>query len=240
MNKIYQFLIVAFLLIGCKTERQSLTKITYHPTSIDNSITPDDTLSTLIKPYKEKLDKKMNQVLSSTPVDLVKWGEVNTLGNFTCDATREYVENHTEAKVDICLMNNGGLRSNIFAGDILVRNIYKLMPFDNKLIIIYLKGDEMMDLINMVAKNKEAISGLLLKLEGDKVVDAKVNGEDFDPNKEYAILTSDYLYHGGDNMSFLKKGTGYIDLELMIRDVLLEYCKSKPNGIVVDNKSRII
>ncbi|NME67755.1 5'-nucleotidase C-terminal domain-containing protein [Flammeovirga aprica] len=240
MNKFYQFLIVTFLLAGCKTEKQNLTQITYQPTSVDNTIAPDDSLTNLVKPYKEKLDKKMNQVLSSTSIDLVIWGGVNTLGNFVCDATKEYVENHTDTKVDICLMNNGGLRSNIFKGDITTRHIYKLMPFDNQLITIKLKGELMLGLINMVAKNKEATSGLVVKLNKDEIVEAKINGTDFDPHKEYTILTSDYLYHGGDNMTFLENGTGFMDHELMIRDVLLEYCKSKPNGIIVDNKPRII
>lgn len=241
MRKKYYLLL--FLLVGwssCKNEKPQLTSIEYHTQSVDVSIKKEKNLTEMVFPYKVKLDKKMDEVLSSTSIDLTLDREINTLGNFVCDATMQYVETNTDKKIDICIMNNGGMRAAIFKGDITARSIYKLMPFDNKLITVKLKGEAMQELFDLVAKRREATSGLIMTVKAESPVNPMIEGEIFDFEKEYTVLTSDYLYHGGDNMTFFQKGTDFEDVNFLIRNVLVEYCKENPNGVVVDAKPRLL
>ena len=45
------------------------------------------------------------------------------------------------------------------------------------------------------------------------------------PNKNYHILTTDYLANGGDNMTFFKKASNYINTEVLLRDVIIDYIR---------------
>lgn len=234
--------LIVFLLffISCKETRSKLEEIKYTTHKVDNSISEDQELTNIILPYKKQLDAKMNNKLSYTSIDLKIEREVNTLGNFVCDASMEYVVSKKEEEIDICIMNNGGLRAAIFKGDITARNIFKLMPFDNKLVVVTMKGEAMQELFDLVAQRREAIGGFVMKVENDSPVNPMINGQLFDFDKEYKVLTSDYLFYGGDNMTFFQKGSNFQDLNLMMRDVLLDYCKEYPNGITVDTNPRYL
>ena len=54
------------------------------------------------------------------------YGE-SILGNWSSDVVR------SSAKADIGIQNNGGLRTDINAGDITVGSIFYFMPFDNEI-----------------------------------------------------------------------------------------------------------
>ena len=54
------------------------------------------------------------------------------LGNFVTDLCLRQYSNIA----DICVMNNGGLRSNLTKGEITRGDIYTLMPFENELVIL--------------------------------------------------------------------------------------------------------
>ena len=50
-------------------------------------------------------------------------------------------------KHDICVMNNGGLRSTLAKGKITRGDIYTLMPFENKLVILELDRESYLELL---------------------------------------------------------------------------------------------
>ena len=61
----------------------------------------------------------MNEIISFTKSDLIKNKPVGNLGNFVTNLCLSYAE------ADICIMNNGGLRSSINKGNITVGMIYE-------------------------------------------------------------------------------------------------------------------
>ena len=81
------------------------------------------------------------------------------------------------------------------------------MPFENKLVVVELSGSMVQELFNYLLERKEAhpVSGTIISLKNDKISTILIQGKKFDRNKNYKVLTHDYLQHGGDNMSFFTK-----------------------------------
>ena len=78
----------------------------------------------------------MNEVLTYSKINLTKKGSESLLGNFVTDLCLEQFSD----QADICIMNNGGLRFPLPKGEVTIGDIYKLMPFENKLVVLELNG----------------------------------------------------------------------------------------------------
>ncbi|OYU97067.1 MAG: hypothetical protein CFE21_01910 [Bacteroidetes bacterium B1(2017)] len=177
----------------------------------------------MIAPYKAKLDSLMNIRIMVASADLKKEQPEGSLGNMVCDVLMRY------AKVkgvtpDFCILNNGGLRIPVlYKGDIFIRTVYELMPFDNQLVLLKVKGSKVAELLDVMALNNGApVSGLRMIIENERATAIEINGKQFDINKDYFILTSDYLANGGDKAEALKNPIEKIDLHALIRDALIE------------------
>src|SRR5690606_41093913 len=120
-----------FLLIftSCNRQIYQVTKSeTNTNTSINENLKDDSELDEIIEPYKEKLDGEMNRVISYTPIDLNKKGFNSPLANLNCDMVLEesnliYEKFHHE-KIDMCLLNYGGIRRTFTKGNITVGDVY--------------------------------------------------------------------------------------------------------------------
>ena len=186
----------------------------------------------IISPYKENLDKTMNEVLSFSMDTYSKNdGDYNTaVGNLMADAVFELTsplfKSRTGKNIDMVLLNHGGIRSNLPKGNITTKTAYSLMPFENSIVVTALKGSVILEMTNYLKSFKKAhpISGLELVLNADnsyrKIL---VGGKSVDSEKTYYVATNDYLYKGGDRMDFFKKSDTLYDLNYKIRNVLLDY-----------------
>ena len=157
----------------------------------------------------------MSKVLSQNANDLVKdrkHPRLNTaISNLFGDVTYEIVspiyKKRTGNDIDFVLMNWGGIRADLAKGPVTVGDAYALMPFENEVVIVTMKGEKVQ-----------------ITQDG-KIVKFTINGKPFDPNATYRVATSDYLFNGGDAMYFFgnpiqKEDTGY-----KIRNVLIDYFK---------------
>tara|TARA_B100000508_G_scaffold55003_2_gene42613 strand:- start:10844 stop:11554 length:711 start_codon:yes stop_codon:yes gene_type:complete len=186
------------------------------------AITPkDDSLEAFIKPYKNELSFEMDKVIGYASDDLVRARPEGALGNFVTDATLSYLERNSIIPEDkyICIMNHGGLRAPISKGNITVGDIYKLMPFDNTVVIAKLPMHAMDSICNyLVQKGGEPISGF--KMEKAKC--SLNNSVDLDT---LYVVTSDYLFNGGDHMDFFEKNYSNVNTGIFLRDMLLDEVK---------------
>ncbi|WP_419868633.1 5'-nucleotidase C-terminal domain-containing protein [Chryseobacterium sp. CT-SW4] len=236
-----------FLLLGiglvaltsCKTTSLQVANVqTQKNISINKEIQSDAEFVKIIEPYKQKLDKEMNQKISHTSVDLSKLGDNSNLGNlladFTFDGADEWTQKNLQKNVDAALINIGGIRTSIGKGDILLKSVYEVMPFENEVIIVKMKGSDLQGLFNYYAKTQvnNPVSHLYIETINGKPVKSLINGKTVDPNQDYYIATSDYLALGGDNMSFFAKGES-IPTGIKLRDLFIEYFKK--NAEIVPN-----
>lgn len=236
MYKKYFLLALSFLVFfSCKKEMH-VSKIEGKRIEINDSINGVSEIEEFIKPYREHVNKNLDSVISySVDTFTKKDGELNTaIGNMFADAVIEQCspifEKQTGNKIDMVLLNHGGIRSILSKGDVTTRTAYQIMPFENTTVVVEMNGEAIQDLITYLQKAKRAhpISGLSLILDSENnVKEAKINGNAIESDKIYYVATNDYLYNGGDRMNFFKKGTTVHDINYKLRNVLIDYFHKK-------------
>ncbi|SDD89520.1 5'-nucleotidase, C-terminal domain [Riemerella columbipharyngis] len=196
----------------------------------------DTEINSIIAPYKKEMDCRMDEKISHTSMDLDKNGDNSTLGNLLADytyaAAREWAKKNNIPSVDAAVINIGSIRSTIGRGDILLRHIYEVMPFENQLVIVKFKGKDIQGLFDYYAKTKKnnPISHLVISVEKGKITKALIDGKPIDESRDYYIATNDYLALGGDNMWFFGKGE-IIDTNEKLRDIFIREFKKHPEVV---------
>lgn len=243
--KLLHILFCILVFSSCKETEKYLTKITAKNIAIDSNIMPSVNIDSIIVPYKEKLNADMQEVLCYSPIKLEKndGNMQSALGNLMADMCFEMAnpifEKNTNESIDFALFNYGGIRASIPAGEITKENAFKLMPFNNELVAVKLTGEKISELVTYFINNKIAhpLSKNIELIIQKSNYNLKINGEEFDDNKSYTVLTSDYLQEGGDKMDFFKKPTKLIKLDYKIRDAIIDYfIKTDTLQPVIDNR----
>ncbi len=231
-NKLLLLGIALVSLTACKTTSSQLVHVeTQKNISINNELKSDEELAKFIEPYTLKLNKEMNQKISHTQVDLTKEGDNSNLGNlladYTFDGADKWAKTNLGRTIDAALINIGGIRTTIGKGDILLKNVYEVMPFENEVIIVKFKGSDLMGLFEYYAKYQKnnPVSHLYIETNQGSVSKALINGKTINPYQDYYVATSDYLALGGDNMKFFSKGE-MIPTGIKLRDLFIEYFKN--------------
>ena len=249
----FKYLLISFVFLivfNCKQNKDTfLHKIEGKRISINDSLEGDKNIEAFIKPFREHINNDLDSVIAYSVGNYSpKDGDLeNAIGNFLADITYEQAnpiyKKRTGKDIDLVLLNNGGIRSGISKGNLTSRIAYKIMPFENSVVVTELKGKQIKELINYLAKAKRAnpIAKLSLKLDADdEVIEALLNGKPIDYTKTYNVGTIDYLYNGGSGMHFLKKNNvGFHPLDYKLRNVIIDYLK-KTDTINLTTDGRFI
>ena len=197
---------------------------------VDNSI--DSTIYKIILPYQAKIDFQMDRLLCYTKNDLIKGMPEGNLGNLICDLSLET----SKQKADMCIMNNGGLRSIILKGQITERDIFKVMPFENELVVLNLHKDEFYQMLKYVTKRGGEPLGGIKVVQSKDTIRYTLNNKVSIYKDSISVLTTDYLANGGDKMNFFKNKVQK-KLNIKLRDAIINYCKKQDTlNIILDQR----
>ena len=239
------FLLVFLLILtSCDHRIYQVTQTEFQPnTSINGNLNSDNEILQIIEPYKEKLDGEMNRVISYTPIDLNKNGFNSPLANLNCDMVLEesnliYEKLHNQ-KIEMCLLNHGGIRRTFTKGNITVGDVYELMPFENQALVVTLSGEQILKMVKFLsdANVGHPVSGIQFKPGDENSI--LINSEKFDKNKTYTVVTNDYLQKGGDEMYFFANPVEMEFLDVKLRDLMLQYFE-KHDTVQVNLDKRIL
>jgi len=225
------FISLVLIAVSCNSNKNHLAKISAKTIAIDSTIISDSDITSIIDPYKQKLSSEMNKILCYALVDFVKYdGNMqSSLGNLMADLSYEIAnpifKELTNSNIDFVLFNYGGMRAIIPKTEVTTEVAYKLMPFENQLVVATLSGTKVIELFNYFTNRKRAhplSKQVQLTIKGDEYA-LLINGKPFDKNKTYNVLTSDYLQNGGDNMVFFKEPKKLTNLNLKVREAIIQY-----------------
>ena len=228
MRNLYIY-IVAFLLTSACASSYQITEIVSSEQKFTTDYEKEDTLiAHEIIPYREQLESSMNGVIAYAIKDMNKAQPESTLGNLLADATLEIARKNSTKSVDIGIINYGGIRvPSINKGEVTLGNIYEIMPFDNYLVIIELKGSVLQEVCNLIAsKGGWPIAGVTFKIKENKAVNVQVGAKALDSSLIYRVAISDYLAGGGDNLAMLKE-LAFENTNILLRDAFIEYFKNE-------------
>lgn len=221
----YSFIYLAlltFLLEGCVN--YNLQSFEGGSADLTSSISSNARAEKIIAPYRLSLEATMSEVLNQSEVVMERNQPEGLLGNFVADLCMDQLSMHTDLEADFCLLNNGGLRTPLPKGDITRGKIYELMPFENQLVVIHLKGQAMRNLVTYLIKcGGMPVSNFRMKTKDDDPIHIYVGNEQIDFDRTYRVLTSDYLARGGDSMSFFKQNEKWENSQLKIRDAIINH-----------------
>jgi 2',3'-cyclic-nucleotide 2'-phosphodiesterase (5'-nucleotidase family) len=140
-----------------------------------------------------------------------------------------------DVDADVSIYNSGGIRENIYKGDVTLGDVYAVYPFDNVLTILDIKGRDLRELVNSAASGSLPFGGKVkLVVSGGALKSATVDGKQIDDNKTYTVATIDYLANLG--RYGLQNATNKRMSVDFIRDYFGEYFKyiADRNGGYID------
>lgn len=229
----FVLILTIFSVVSCAEKKAHLAKVEGKQINISDNLPLTNSVEQFIAPYRTHIDDDLNSVLAYSPKTVDKKGSWQTsIGNLQSTitlASANKIFNLREAKsVDICLLNHGGIRSVINKGNVTTRTAFELMPFENNLVVASLKGEQILEMIQFFIKEKKPhpLAGLTFTIDKDNVPkNILIQNQPLDLQKIYFVATNDYLYNGGDNMTFFNKATKLYDLDYKLRNIWIDYFK---------------
>ncbi len=242
----------------------------------DNAISAPDLLgiensvTTAVAEATDELNAKLSQVVAHTavkltvddptavdeagkPIRIIRRAETN-LGDLCADAYRD------QSGAQIALVNGGGIRTNIEAGDITLNNILKVHPFGNEMCVVEVTGQQVLDALEYGARDVPnecggfmQVSGLTYEIhtyipsscthdernmftgvDGEyRVKNVKVGGEDLDVTKTYTLASHNYMLLGdGDGMAMFRGAKVLKEGVKLDNQVLIDYIVDTLGGVV--------
>ena len=210
------------------------------------------------------LNEKLGEVVASTQVDLVikdpatgvrivRTAETN-LGDLCADAYRD------QSGADVAIVNGGGVRDIIKAGEITLNDILKVHPFGNAMCVIEVTGQQIQDALEFGAKDVPSEFGGFLQVSGMtydihtyipssvKMDEAKmfvgvegeyrvknilVGGEPLDVTKTYTLASHNYKLKGNGDGYTMFDGCKILQDEVKLdNQVLMDYITGTLGGVV--------
>ena len=232
--KLFVIFLTYLLFTSCSQQKNNLTKIEGKQIAITDKEKQNPEFENFIKPYREHIDNDLSSILAYSPETLDKSnGKWQTaIGNLLADITLQRGNTLFLARekktLDLCILNHGGIRSILPKGNVTTRTAYEIMPFENSLVVIALKGEQIFELVDyfIATKKPHPLSGITFTINKDNIAkNILVQGKPVQKEAVYYVATNDYLSNGGDNMNFFKKGIQTFDLDYKLRNILIDYFK---------------
>lgn len=146
---------------------------------------------------------------------------------------------------DLAVQNSGGLRDDLPAGPIRRQHLQAVMPFENQLLLVSITGRQLSRLLQVGSSGAHGIlqiaggsyhfdpsatggedqngDGTLEAWETDRLCSATVGDAPIDPDRTYQIVTTDFLYGGGDHLGPAFADASVVAQGPLLRDALITY-----------------
>lgn len=188
----------------------------------------DSNAAKLLKPYRHGVDSLMvvKVATSTKTLDSAEPALLNMVTDFVLQKGSEL----TAANIDLAIMNKGGIRRSLPEGDITKGMIITMLPFENHITVLELKGIDLKAALDVMAgRHGDGVSkGVKITYDDHtgKCTGISINGQRIEDNRIYRIATIDYLANGGDYMKPFTNGRIIGKSEQILYDDLLDYLES--------------
>ncbi|MDX1623470.1 MAG: 5'-nucleotidase C-terminal domain-containing protein [Gemmatimonadota bacterium] len=155
----------------------------------------------------------------------------------------------------VALMNGGGIRARLDAGDVTYEDVFRVQPFQNTLMRLELTAEQLRRALDHVVDDRlGAVSGIRFTFDptrpvGDRIVDATLtdgdvavvrDGEAVDPDATYTVTANNFMASGGSGYDALTEAVSATNTGLVDSEILAEYLDQLPQPVRYDPQGRII
>ena len=169
----------------------------------------------------------LKEVIGWSAEELRREGPNCKLSNWIVDHMIDDVAKITGKKVDVGIINSGGIRVDLPKGAVIKDDLVSMLPFKNYLCYVALKGSDLTALFEYMADgNLQCFGGAKLVLDGNRVDTLLVGGRPVDPDRTYGVATIDFLLDGGDRINIGKNAQELIITDVKVIDSMLPYAMS--------------
>lgn len=233
-------LVIISLILSC-TPAMHIVKCNDSLIAIDSVQQADSAMSAEIVPYKTRVDKIMSEVLAYSDQVLKNNQPEGLLGDFIADLVLKTAKElcADSCSADICVFSNASFRNPLPKGNITRENVFQLMPYENEIVVLIMNGRDVNEMLSFIAnKGGVPVAGFRMKIKNKMANEVMISDKPFAENRTYAIVTSDYLANGGDNMFFFSKAVKKFDLGIKLRDAIVGHLISETkNGNSINVKA---
>jgi 2',3'-cyclic-nucleotide 2'-phosphodiesterase (5'-nucleotidase family) len=233
---IIHLIFTALLLQGCKTPSSfSEKRFPAYQIGSEEASDDDSLAEIIIAPYRIPLEASMNEIVGISSQAATRDFPESSLGNLVCDLLLDESLHSAGVSADVCLMNTGGLRIDLPAGEISRSMVFELMPFENELMLASFSGRDLKLLLDQVAaRGGGPVGGMRMKIQDGMAADIVIGNSALQETHIYTLLSSDYILSGGDRFR-IPKPISQQALNLKVRDaLLLAMIRSKSAGIFIN------
>jgi 2',3'-cyclic-nucleotide 2'-phosphodiesterase (5'-nucleotidase family) len=152
-------------------------------------------------------EKGMDEPIGRTLTTLHRGdAATNLMGFVTVDAMRE------RTGADFAFTNLGGVRAEISEGEITRRDIFDVLPFGNRVVVVSMTGEFLKTIMEWRVKGLRAgviMSGAKIvfsrnRPDFDRITTFEIGGQTLDPNRIYRVATTDYIAQGNIGLEVMK------------------------------------
>lgn len=198
---------------------------------IEDEIEQDAELLAFLKPFQEKGQGQLNVKIASTNGKLE--GDRNVVRFEQTNLGRLIATSHmVRAKADFAVMNSGGVRDSIEAGDVTYKDVLTVQPFGNIVTYADMTGKEVLDYLNVVATKPvdsgayAQFAGIKMTVKNGKVSNVFIGGKQLRLDETYRFTVPSYNAAGGDGYPKISDHPGYVNTGFVDAEVLKDFLET--------------
>ena len=207
-----------------------------------DTIRPLASIDSIVQRAVARVAPLVSRQVATIPTRLARDGPQYPLGNLIADAQR------WAGKGDIAIMNNGGIRTELRAGNATYGSLFEIQPFGNVLHSLTMTGAQLRGLIEaMLGKQpvNDHVSGLTIRYDptkprGSRIVSVTTaDGAALSDTRTYNVILNDFLATGGEGYNAGGRATASRPLNIVDLDALIDYLRMLPEPITAPSEVRI-
>lgn len=200
----------------------------------------DDAVKAIVARHQEAVGKIFETVIATVTAAMSRESDKESgIGSWMADCYKDW------AGVDAAFQNGGGIRADIPAGPMTLRTVFGVMPFDNALVKLKMKGADLRAALDhgvgMARINQIAGPSIVFrrgKPAGERLVSAEIGGAPLDDAKTYTVTALDFIVMGGDGYNAFSKADANEPTGVLARDVLRQ-CAERQKTVAAPPAGRM-
>ncbi|MDJ0823364.1 MAG: bifunctional metallophosphatase/5'-nucleotidase [Paracoccaceae bacterium] len=215
----------------------NVTEAVGGPILMDASVSEDPAVKARIAEAAKPLDEIRNRVVADA-ADVITGDRAVCRqmecsgGNLIADAMLDRVK---DQGIEIALMNSGGIRADIDAGQVTMGEVLTVLPFQNTLSTFQVTGETFLAALeNGVSQHADVagrfpqVAGVTFTVDlsqepGGRISDVMVGGAPLEMEKVYGVVSNNFIRNGGDGYAMFRDAMNAYDFGPDLADVTAEF-----------------